>query len=365
MRKRMGLAAILIAAVILSGCAEELVVAPELQEPVGVQSDTATAFIGDIYDIAHYDASVKPYVEEMYFEVSGQVAVVNAYAGKWVEEGDVLIELDQTSLVEQAESIREEIEYAERNNAYSDAMSEIDIDILEIELQQMLANHADKHEIALKENEIEQKKAALRQAQALREPDLQAKREQLEEISVSLNKNVLRAPFSGRVIYGKQLTQGSWVTAYDPVVYLADDSRLKVVGEFIPESTLKGVNRLYARIGAYDYEIEPLPIDQEDYISRVLSGETMTTEYAITGPEEHMDKLEAGQYAGVCVVSGLREGVLLVPGGAVLRDAGGRYVYVDEDGERVRRVVKVGRTTDSLIQITEGLEEGEVVYVKD
>ena len=54
-----------------------------------------------------------------------------------------------------------------------------------------------------------------------------------------------------------------------------------------------------------------------------------------------------------------------MPSGAVMNDSGGKYVYVDEDGSRVRRTVRAGVSTDGLVQIIEGLEEGEAVYVKD
>lgn len=365
MRKRISLTALILLTSMLAGCMQPAADAPVLMEPVGVQSDTAAAYIGDIYDVELFESAVVPYVEEMYFEVNGSVESVNVYPGMMVEEGDILIELDQTSLVEREEALRKNLEYAQCDNAYADAMAEIDIEILELELKELEANHADETQIALKKNEIEQKKAALRQAQAMREPDMEVMRRELEAISEDLNKNILRAPFSGRVVYGMQLVQGSWVTAYDPVIYLADDSKLSLSGEFISESKLDNADRVYARIGAQDYDITQVPIDQNEYITLVLTGGTLTTQFDINGPEEHMDLLEAGQYAAVLVVSGLRSDVLLVPSGAVLRDATGRYVYVDEDGERVRRMVKTGKSTDGLVQITEGLEEGEVVYVKD
>lgn len=365
MKKRISLTALILLTTMLAGCMQQPVETPVLLEPLGVQSDMAAAYIGEIYDIEQFESAVVPYVEELYFEVSGSVSSVNVYPGMMVEEGDVLIELDQTSLVEREEALRKNLEYVERDNAYSDAMAEIDIEILELELKELESKRADETQIALKKNEIEQKKAALRQARALREPEMEVMRRELETISENLNKNILRAPFSGRIAYGQQLVQGSWVTAYDPVIYLADDSRLSLSGEFISESKLNTAARLYARIGAQDYSITQIPIDQKEYITLVLTGGTLTTQFEIDGPAEHMDLLEAGQYAAVFVVSGLQSDVLLVPSGAVLRDATGRYVYVDEDGERVRRMVKTGKTTDGLVQITEGLEEGEVVYVKD
>ncbi len=366
MKKKIILLTLLLAAAVLTGCTgQQQAAAPELMEPVGVQSDMAAAYIGEIYDIDQYDASVKPYVQELYFEVDGKVQTVNAYPGVMVQEGDILVELDQTSLEEQAESLKNELEYVLKDNAYSDALAELDIEILQVELRQLMAEGASEKEIALKQNEIEQKKAALRQAQALREPDIAKTQENLEEISESLNKNILRAPFSGRIVYGDVLRKGSWVSAYDPIGYISDDSQLSIISEYITESKLLAADRIYAHIGSRQYEIEMVPIDQSEYISMLLSGVTITTEFRIIGPEEYLDEVEAGQYAAICIYTNYVEDALLVPSGAVLRDASGRYVYVDEDGTRVRRAVKTGKTTDALVQILEGLEEGEVVYVKD
>lgn len=49
----------------------------------------------------------------------------------------------------------------------------------------------------------------------------------------------------------------------------------------------------------------------------------------------------------------------------MFRDAGSRYVYEFVDGQRVRRTVEIGVSTEWLTQITAGLEEGAVVYVAD
>lgn len=365
MRKKLSLTALILAVVLLAGCAADVVEAPELIEPVGVQSDMAEAYIGEIYNMACYEASVVPYVENLYFEVDGSVANVLIHPGKWVEEGDILVELDQTSLKERAEQLEKELEYAERTNAYSDAMVGLDIELLKVELEQLNAQGADDTAIALKENEIAQKEAALRQAASLREPDLEKMREELADIEVKLENNVLRAPFSGRIAFQDELVEGMWVQAFEPIVFLADDSQLMVNSDYVTDSVFARAHRVYAHIGADEYDITARPIDKDEYVTAILSGMTVNTVYDINGPEDKLDLIEAGDYAVVIVISNYQSDVLLVPSGAVYRDAGGRYVYVDEDGERVRRQVKVGMSTDALTSITEGLEEGEVVYVKD
>lgn len=365
MRKRMLCLALILVSVCLAGCSEEVVVAPELKEPVGVQSDVAAAYIGEIYEIAYYDASVVPYIEGLFFEVDGSVSSVNVYPGMKVKEGDVLIEMNQESLQEQVEKRREELDYIEQDYAYTDAIAQLEIDMLEVELRQLRAGGADDTQVALKELDIKQKKATLRQSQQLREPELEDKRAALAELEKELDKNCLRAPFSGTIVYGDMLQEGSWIKAFDNVVYLADDSKLQLMGEYVSDHAFGGADRIYAKIGAEEYDIERVPIDQQEYISKVLSGGKMNSYYEITGPADKLDQVEAGEYAAVFVVNRYIGDALLVPSGAVLKDVTGKYVYVDEDGQRVRRAVEVGMTTDGLAQITAGLEEGEVVYVKD
>ena len=473
MQKRFKWAALLLALMMLAGCAQETETeAPELLEPAGVQSDMAVAYIGEIYDVTCYEASVKPYVEGLSFTVSGQVMSISAYPGMAVEEGEELISLEQTSLEERAEQLQQELSYMQQDSEYTDTIAELEIDILEVELQELedkqstlnekvsalkekesalqeqksalkeketmlqasdpaseasdpasetsepvseesesvpeesepapeesepvsqenelalvqeelaaveaeLAAAAEElaaveaelpsveKEIALKENEIEQKQTLLRQDKEQRELELAGTRKELAEINESLDVAVLRAPFAGRIIYGDSIEQGSWVQADDPIVFLADDSKLSIKCEYIPESVIQNTDRVYARIGAKEYELEYVPISVEEYISLAAKGADITTEFKIIASEEEWTEIEAGQYAAVCLWSNYVSDALLVPSGAVERDAAGQYVYVDENGSTVKRTVKTGVTTDGLAQIVEGLEEGDVVYVQE
>ena len=93
----------------------------------------------------------------------------------------------------------------------------------------------------------------------------------------------------------------------------------------------------------------------------MLAGEELTVRFAIENADE---TLEAGQYAVVCVESNHAADALLVPSN-VLYMGEQKYLYVIENGVRVRREVTTGLVTDWYTQITDGLEEGELVYVKE
>lgn len=544
MRKVFKWTAGLLAVLMLSSCGQKAAKeAPELLEPVGVQaSDTATAYIGEIYRSEVLSGSIKPYVESLSFKVSGQVMEVNGYPGQMVEEGDMLIELDQVTLKERAEQVREDINYTEVDGGYSDAISNLDIKILETELRQLENSEAtlkekeaevkaaetalkekkaalessiaalkeketslnasvaalkeqaealkeavsvqeessapapeesepipeesapvteesapvpeestpapeesaitteestpvleesvptpeenepdpeeelvlvekeialsekeivltkneikiaekeieilnkeieiaEKNsalaaeespllakEIALKKNEIEQMKTLQRQDKELRALELNNKQKELSELDVSINDNVIRAPFAGRIVYGDTLVPGSWVNAEDPVVFLADDSRFTVVCGNISDTVINRSSHIFAKIGDKEYQLEYIPIDPDEYTKMMLLGEEINTRFEIIATEDELAQLEVGQYAAICMWRDYVPDALLVPSNAVQSDAGGKYVYVEENGNRVKRTVKTGLETDSITQILEGLKEGDVVYVKE
>ena len=319
-------------AFLLAGCnTQQPRPAPQLQEPVGLLPDTATVYTGELYNMMSFDSKVVSQVEELFFSMDGVVATVYCYPGMEVEAGEVLAELDIASV--------------------------------ETQLRQ-LQQSGTSQEIALKENEIAQKQAVLNQNQAMQELELQEMQQQMEKLQAALQNNVLRAPFAGRVLSGTALQTGQRVKAFETVAFLADERKLHLSGAFIKESYLKIADRVYAHIGANQYEIQMRPMDSQEYLAAVLAGKTVNTEFDLVGPESLLSQVEAGQYAAICIITDYVENALLVPTQAVLQDAQGSYVYVAEDGNHIRRNVKVGQTTSYLTQILEGLQEGEVVYVQ-
>ena len=366
MRRRIAALALLAVLLALSGCRKAADPVPGLAEPVGVQSDTAVAVVRDICRLQLYDAAVSPHVETLSLDTDGRVLNVPIYPGMMVEAGDVLVELDLREAAGEVEALERELEYLERDYAYEDELGEIDLGILSLALRALEAEGADETRLAEARLDIEEKEAQLRQAKALREPELAARRQRLDALRRALEKGVLRAPYSGRVVAcDGSLKAGASVRAGAPLVYLADDTRLSLQCAYIPEVTLNAASRIYARVGATDLEVSPNQISHEAYVAATLAGNTPSTVFTVTGPEEALAGLEAGQYAAVFLVLGYVRDALTVPSGAVLHESGGRYVYVDRDGERERRNARVGATMEGLTQIVEGLQEGEVVYVKD
>ena len=364
-RMLIGLSALL-AAALLAGCAREAAPEPpELLEPVGVKVDTAVAERRDLYTTTAYEGSMVAAAEELCFEIDGKISRVYVWPGKWVEEGDVLFELDQTALEERMASLSRQIEYIDANGVYDDAAAEIDIETMEIKLEKLRGEGADEQTLALAELDIEQARQDLRQAQELRALSAGSLREELKLISADYGRNLLTAPFSGNVFYLGVLAEGTAVQAEKTVAYIANPGDMTlVISEYLSENKLARAG-YYALIGGKRYEIENEPMTLQEMTSIILSGRSLPTRFRVTGPEADLADIHAGQYAAVCLESGRVDDALVIPMGALYTAGSERYVYVQTENGRERRTVTLGVTNGLEAQITEGLSEGEIVYVKE
>lgn len=335
---------------------------PELKEPAGVQLNAIEAFIGDISKIAVHPASVVPYVEEFFFEQEGVIDEMHVIIGQEVKTGDPLITLDTEAETERVEELRRKLEELETNTAYEQELASIDMAILDTEWRR-LQKQGDVNAAALKQLDIEEKKLALELEASLRAMEKEQLIDELERLEAEIEKNVLYAPFDGRVAYmSSEWRHGDYVSAFTPLVYLADDTKLMVESDYISNTTLDYAHAVYAQVGSKHYAMTAMPVDEKKYMAQVLSGVKLRRQFAFDEPDE---ALEVGQYAVICVESNYRPDVLLVPTNTLYTADRIRYLYVMENGVRVRREVKVGVTTDWYTQITEGLQEGELVYVKE
>lgn len=359
--------------ILLTGCSsKEEKDTPELLEPVSVNVDTAVVTKDEIYSIATYPAYVVPYTEELCFPVAGTVASIDVTAGEKVEEGQVLASLDERNLQTQIDALKYSIENGKKNNEFTNSSARCDIDILKLELARLQEDYkaaADedlktslKQSIDLKKADIEIAELKLAQALQLQEYELQKQEQDLEKLSEEAGNNKIKAPFSGEIVYITGITDNSYVEADRSVIIIADTAKLLLEGDFISENTLKNCSRYYALYNSSEYEISYVPMDTKQYLKIVLSGGTPTTKFTLN----NMDNgLSIGDFAGICVLENYKQETLVVPAKAVYSDAEGKYVYRMDETTKVRQSVKVGITTDSTVEITSGLEEGDVVYVRN
>lgn len=347
---------------ILGGCQKEEYQVPELKEPVEVKVDTAVAQVGDIYEIDSYSAQIVPYVEEAWFLEDGTLKELHVMIGDMVEEGQLLATLDDEDLQEEIERLEEQLAYTKKMGEYSDQQMNLSIEIAEHEAERIRTGWGNFQQLQLKENEVLGLKTELKQAQELRNLDIANQSRLIEELKANLGQMELKAPMAGKVVYIKNVQQGSSIKGYEPLICIADDNRLSVMSEYISESQIENADEIYAQVQDQIYEVSYVPYDREEYITMVLSGEDMSTQFDIKNPK---GGLESGQFAAVVLKYAAKEDVLLIPANALHSDSNGRYVYRMEGDKRIRQDVTTGALTALEVEIKEGLQEGDVVYVKE
>jgi len=353
------IAAAVCALMLVPAQAEE---APALIEPAGVKLSSTLARVDDITTLSAYTGEVIPYFEALDFEIDGEIDQVYVVVGQQVKAGDVLITLDQQAEVLRRGSIEEEIEALETDIRYAEALAQVDLDILELELDRLSSRlPRDEKAISLKQLEIESFRLDRELSMELSLLELDRLYEELALLKDEAVKAVLTAPFDGRVMFIKDMYPGMRISAYSPLLYLADDTKLFIESDYITETTLNRANDVYALVNGQRVEVAPQPADPAEILSKAVSGEKLTTRFDILPGAE----LSAGQYAAVCIEMVSAEDVLVVPANALFAGASGRYVYVVENDTRTRRTVKTGAANSWYVQILEGLEEGEEVYVPD
>lgn len=346
----------------LLGCGGDGMEAPKLLEPVAVKMDVAKVQRGDLYKVATYNGEVVPYVEELHFSVDGYLEEISVMMGDTVEKGEVLATLSEEKIREQIETLNEEIEDLVKQGEYSDRLAAADIEIAKEELAILQEAEASEQECKVKELEVQKLELKLEQAKEMRSLELSEKQSSLETLQKKTENNEIIAPYSGTIVYISDVENADAIQAYEPVIYIADDTRLSLSSEYVSEADIAGADKIYAKIQEKEYEITYIPYEKSEYVTMLLSGLEVTSKFSIDAGAE---ALSGGEFAAVMVLSSYREDVLTIPANALYRDENGRYVYKQVDDARVRCDVTVGLVTDTKAEITEGLQEGDVVYVKE
>ncbi len=363
------LCALILALALLTGCAarpaEEQV--PELLEPVGVRIDTATVTRGDIVTITAYEGSVVAAYEALSFPVDGRLDTVTVYPGMPVRKGQTLLTLDLRDAEAQAQAIARQIERVTVNGEYDDELARLDIEALRLTAEHLAADgQTDPAQVELAWLDVEQAELDLKQAQELRQLELQALQSDYDELSSVFGKNTIVAPFDGHLFYETTLIRGTPVQAWRPIVYVTDPSDLRLVVDTYLSDTRLASADYYALIDGERYEVQYEPMTREEMSATILSGRPLPTRFRVIVPEGMEGRVTAGQYAALCLETNRQEDVLTIPNVAIYPSVNGKYVYViDEDGGQTRRYIETGRTNGIDTVVTAGLEEGETVYVRE
>ena len=262
---------------------------------------------------------------EIVSEISGKIAAIHFDEGARVAKGTLLLKIDDSELMAEKQRAVYRVELAERAEARQQQL--LDDGVISSET----------YDVALGELNVLRAELQLMEAQQL--------------------KTEIRAPFEG-VVGLRWVSPGSYLSSQTRIASLHDVDPVKL--DFsVPERysalmkigdeitfTVEGSDRVFP---GTVYAIEP----SVDAASRSLRMRARCP--------NHDGLLLPGTFANVELAIRSVADALTVPAIAVIPELGGKKVFVFRDGRAEPRPVTTGIRNDSEVQVTSGLDAGDLV----
>lgn len=370
--RKMSIVAVLVC-VLLTSCnnknASETIA---LMEPASSNYETAVVIKDELFSLKQYPAYVTAYTQELCFSEEGIVDMIMVTSGEEVKKGQILATLNESNLEKQINELEATIKSTKENNDFKNTSAQYDIEIMKLEHEKLMDDYnatsdsATKKELKLSDHiklaDINLTEVQLDQAKELQEYELAKLKKDLDALYDQKQNTSIKAPFSGTIVYIAGFIPDDFIDADRPVIVIADSTKRFLKCEFISEDKIEKCSKYYAIHDNQELELSYVPIDIHQYVKSVLTNGEPMTSFRIN---EADDSFPIGTYMSVIIINNDKPDVLVVPSNAVYLDTEGNYVYLIDQDTKLRRSVEVGVTTGNSTEIVDGLEEGDVVYVKD
>ncbi len=291
--------------------------------------DAAAAIADTVIDAIAATGQIEPLQQiELRPDIEGRISEILVREGTEVAKGAALFRIDDAEL--RAQVARAE---AERDLAKQSLQRTRDL------MGQRASSQAD----------LEQAEAASRSAQA-----------SLDLLKVRLDRTVVRAPFAGAAGQ-RYVSLGDYVTTA---------TRLLALQTVNPQRASFQVPERYAAIlrkgQSVSFQVAALSgrtfTGTVDFVDPVvqLPARTINVKALVPNPRR---ELQAGMFVEVRLATAVRPQAVVIPEDAVLALRGTQIVWVIKDDKAVRRPVTLGVRTPGFVEVTEGVEAGELVVV--
>lgn len=259
-------------------------------------------------------------------ETAGRIATIGFRDGVTVKKGTVLVALDaamQAAELEQAKANRELARSTQQRN-----------------------------------EELFQKKFISKQALDASAATLRVQEAAVTLAEAKLAKTQIRAPFAG-VIGLRNVGIGDYVKEGQDLINLEDIATLKV--DFrLPEATLPQLRLgqpLEVTVDALPGEKFSAELDAVDPLVDA-GGRSLSLRARLANSD---GRLRPGMFVRVRLVLAEKPQALMLPEQALVPDPAGAFVYRVLNGTAEKVKVKTGVRRDALVEIVEGLRDGDVV----
>lgn len=303
--------------------------------------------------VTAYQSSLKSYSTTVNSDLSSLLSIDNSVRNYQEAQASA-----ERSLVEMKQNQPLELAAAERNVVTKqDALAD-------------LKNGPDQSEIAAARRSLAEKELSLKNLLAgadnltvrAKNIELRQKQDALGQAQETLANYYVKAPFGG-TIASLPVAKGETVSSGTVVATL-------ITEQMIAELTLNEIEAAQVKIG----EPAILNFDAIDGLSisgQVIEVDTVGTvsqgvvSYGVRiGFDVQDERVKPGMSITATIIIDSRQNVLLVPTAAIKTQGGASYVEVLANNLPERRTVTTGLTDDVMVEIVDGLTEGDQVVTQ-
>jgi len=279
---------------------------------------------------------------EIYSHLSAYVKKIVKEEGDYVKENDVLAQLDDKEII---------ISYNQ---------AKIQLDQARLNLEEAKNNYVRSQELVkrslVSEQDFQATEAQFKQSQL----ENQNRMENFNNLQLQLDWTKIRALSEG-YITERLIEAGDRVNA-NTQVYTIEDFNPLLIRVFVPTSdALKLALGMSAEVTT---EVLKGLVFEGDVklINPRIDVETGTVKVTVEVVDNSL-RLQPGMFVEVRIAIGMKENVLVIPRKAILYKQNKSHVFVLNRGQVSQREVLLGLLEEDQVEVTEGLDEGEVIVI--
>lgn len=356
---------VIISCLILNSCnkSNEYRDIPTLIPSTTYEYSTSFVMRDSIFNAKSYIGTVIPYTKELSFNYNGRISKVHVSLGDKVNKGQLLLTMYDPSHINQMKELKKQIKNSKQLNNYNNKQLSYDIDILEIEIDQLSKQYNQSKineekrnlhsQIELNKINLENLHVQLEHNKKLQTIDAEVLDLQLQELKKQSKHFQLKAPFEGYVVYLANVSPDSIVNPETVMIAIADTTQPLLRCDLIQKEDLNYCDYYYAKIHNKDYNISLMTNEAKQY-------NTPTLLFAF---EQSDEQLQIGDHASIYIMFEYVENTLVIPLDSLFKEDKTYFVYRIENDRLIRQNVTVGVKSDSMVEITDGLKEGDELYV--
>lgn len=295
------------------------------EKPISVDVDTLR--LKNINEEGVFTGTFEPNKEvKISAEIQGKINAVLVDVGSYVQQGQTLIQLDNSLLKLQLQTVEVQIEGLQDDvNRYT-ILTEADA-VQGVQLE--------KAQLGLKSAKVQ--KATLQE---------------------QINKTTIKAPFSG-VITAKLSEIGAFAAPGVPLLQITDISTLKFTVN-VPESNLKQ----FQPNQNYNISADVFPeLTLNGKLSMIGSKANMGNSFPVQFQVENTKQstIKSGMFGKVSLSENEVKQGIIIPSSAIINSENQAQVYIVKNGKSVLQTITISKNIGNRTIVSSGLNVGDII----